>query len=214
MMAMNTLTPQSTQLSLSQWFSRNLSAVIAVAGAQRETQRDALAPRPLSAVKIQQQTGIARSTLRALKSPVHGSDANPDLSTIERLAEALGVPPAFLLMRPQDWALLASAIDNSGDYLAAAHKLEAEDRLQAVNPVEKVLRECKVHPDQRPSLLGASPEVARANARDEWRRRACLKLDALMLREISKSGPRKWLAAIAGAWVSQTTPHDPSSSEQ
>lgn len=214
MMAMNILTSQSTQFSLGQWFSRNLSAVIAVAGAQRETQRYADAPGPLSAVQIQQQTGIARSTLRALKSPAQGSDANPDLSTIERLAEALGVPPAFLLMRPQDWALLASAIGNSGDYLAAAHKLEAEERLQAVNPVEKVLRECKVHPDQRPSIVGASPEVARANARDEWRRRACLKLDALMLREISKSGPRKWLAAIAGAWVSQTTPHDPSSSEQ
>ncbi|MBA1210470.1 helix-turn-helix transcriptional regulator [Pseudomonas psychrotolerans] len=214
MMAMNTLTPQSTQFSLGQWFSRNLCAVIAVAGAQRETQRYANTPGPLTAVQIQQQTGIARSTLRSLKSPGQGSDANPDLSTIERLADALGVPPAFLLMRPQDWALLASAIGNSGDYLAAAQKLEAEDRLQAVNPVEKVLRECKVHPDQRPKFVGASPEVARANARDEWRRRACLKLDALMLREISQSGPRKWLAAIAGAWVSQATPHDPSSSKQ
>jgi len=213
-MAMNILTPQPIQVSLGQWFSRNLSSVLAVAGAQRETQHDADGPGPLSAVQIQQQTGIARSTLRALKSPAQGSDANPDLSTIERLAQALGVPPAFLLMRPQDWALLASAIGNSGDYLVAAHKLEADERLQEINPVEKVLRECKVHPDQRPSIVGASPEVARANARDEWRRRACLKLDALMLREISKSGPRKWLAAIAGAWVSQTTPHDPSSSEQ
>lgn len=211
---MNNLTPQPNQVSLGQWFSRNLSSVLAVAGALRETQHNADGPGPLSAVQIQQQTGIARSTLRFLKSPVKGSDANPDLSTIERLAQALGVPPAFLLMRPQDWTLLASAIGSSGDYLAAAHKLEAEERLQEVNPVEKVLRECKVHPDQRPSIVGASPEVARANARDEWRRRACLKLDALMLREISKAGPRKWLAAIAGAWVSQTTPHDPSSSEQ
>ncbi|MFV3290647.1 XRE family transcriptional regulator [Pseudomonas sp. NY11955] len=210
---MSILTPPPTLVSLGQWFSRNLSSVLAVAGALRDTQHNADGPGPLSAVHIQQQTGIARSTLRALKSPAQGSDANPDLSTIERLAEALGVPPAFLLMRPQDWALLASAIDNSGDYLAAAHKLEAEERLQAANPVEKVLRECKVHPDHRPNIVGASPEVARANARDEWRRRACLKLDALMLREISKSGPRKWLAAIAGAWVSQTTPHDPSSSE-
>ncbi|BBP58197.1 hypothetical protein [Pseudomonas sp. St316] len=87
---MNILTPQPIQVSLGQWFSRNLSSVLAVAGAQRETQHDADGPGPLSAVKIQQRTGIARSTLRALKSPAQGSDANPDLSTIERLAQALG----------------------------------------------------------------------------------------------------------------------------
>jgi len=214
MMAMNIHSSQHPPVSLGQAFSRNLSAVLAVAGAQRETETDPEAPGAFSSVQMQRATGIARSTLRALKNPPAGSDANPDLRTLERLADALGVPPAFLLMRPQDWLLLANAISNSRDYRIAADKLEEEERLQANNPVEKVLRECKVHPDLRPRFLGASPEVARANARDEWRRRACLKLDALMLHGIAKADPRKWLTAIAGALVSLTTPHDPSCNER
>lgn len=208
------MTSQPAQISLGQWFSRNLSAAIQVAGARRETQSDTTAFRRLSLVQIQQKTGIARSTLRLLKSPGSGKQANPDMNTIERLADVLGVPPAFLLMRPQDWELLSRSVSNSSDYLVAAQKLEAEGRLQATNPIEKVLCECKVHPDLRPRNIDGLQEVARADARDEWRRLACLKLDALMLREISKSSARKWLTAIAGAWVSLTTPHDPSTSKQ
>ncbi len=207
---MNTGNSKLPPDSLGQYFGRNLSAVLAVAGAQRETERDPDAPGPFSSVQMQRDTGIARSTLRALKTPA----ANPDLDTLDRLAGALGVPPAFLLMRPQDWSLLANAVSNSDYYLAAAHKLEEEERLQASNPVVKVLRECKVHPDQRPWGLGASPEVARLLARDEWRRRTSHTLDALMLREISNPATRKVLAAIAGAMVGQNTPHDPSCNPQ
>lgn len=207
---MNTHNSQHPPVPLGQCFSRNLSAVLAVAGAQRETERNPDAPGPFSSVQMQRQTGIARSTLRALKSPT----ANPDLDTLDRLAAALGVPPAFLLMRPQDWQLLANAVADRDYYLAAAHKLDEDQRLQASNPVVKVLRECKVHPDQRPWGLAASPEVSRLLARDEWRRCACLKFDALMLRDVSKPDTRKVLAAMAGAMVSQTTPHDPSTSEQ
>lgn len=206
---MNIHTSQHPSPSLGQCFSRNLSAVLAVAGALRESQRGVDGSAPFSAVKMQRDTGIARSTLRALKTP----QANPDLATLQRLADALGVPPAFLLMRPQDWALLAGAVDSSGDYFVAAQKLESEGQLQQSNPVVKVLCECKVHPDQRPHNVGASQEVDRANARDEWRRRACLKLDALMLRDIASPQPRKWLTAIAGAWVSRTTPHDPTNDQ-
>lgn len=192
--------------TIGQCFSENLTAVLAVAGKQRDNG----SPGPFSSVRVQRETGIARSTLRALKAPRGGADANPDLSTINRIAEALGVPPAFLLMRPQDWAELALAIGDSGDYMAAATKLLQEDQLDARNPVEKVLRECKVHPDVRPKGVGASPEVSRVNARDEWRRRSCLKLDALMLRQSRASRPRAVLTAIAGAMVSRATPHNPS----
>lgn len=190
---------------LGQYFSENLSAVLAIGGKQREDGR----PGPVTATCIQRETGIARSTLRALKSSRDHLGPNPDLQTLTRIADALGVPPAFLLMRPQDWLSLGQAIGGCGDYLAAAMKLQNEEKLDLSNPVEKVLRECKVHPDVRPMGVGASPEVSRVNARDEWRRRSCLKLDALMLRQIRATQPRAWLAAVAGALVSSTTPHAP-----
>lgn len=191
--------------SLGAHFSDNLSAVLAIGGKQREDGR----PGPITASCIQRETGIARSTLRALKSPREQLDPNPDLHTLSRIADALGVPPAFLLMRPQDWLALGQAVGCSSDYLAAAVKLQSEGKLELGNPVEKVLRECKVHPDVRPLGVGASPEVNRVNARDEWRRRSCLKLDALMLRQVRFDQPRAWLTAIAGAFVSRSTPHAP-----
>lgn len=190
--------------TLGQCFSANLSAVLAVAGAPRDGDK----PGPFPAARMQRETGIARSTLRALKAP--GVDANPDLATISRLADALGVPPAFLLMRPQDWADLAAAVADSRDYLTAAEKLRREGKPSDINVVELVLRECKVHPDVHPRGASASPEVLRAKARDEWRRRACLKLDALMLGNASSVYLRPLLTAIAGALVTRSTPNDPS----
>ena len=53
-------------------------------------------------------------------------------------------------MRPQDWAELAHTIGIIRDYLDAAAELERDGQLDFGSPVEKVLRECKVHPDTRP----------------------------------------------------------------
>ena len=144
-----------------------------------------------------------------MKSPRDEVAANPDLDTLDRIAGALGVPPAFLLMRPQDWLVFGQAVSALGDYLVAATKLYGEGQIDFGSPVEKVLRECKVHPDSRPLGVGASPEVKRVNARDEWRRRQCLKLGALMPRKVQDAQSRIALAAIAGAMVGQSTPHDP-----
>ncbi|MFV3290431.1 XRE family transcriptional regulator [Pseudomonas sp. NY11955] len=191
-------------LTLGHYFRDNLNAALFVGGKQRDSGR----PGPITATYIQREKGIARSTVRALKAEGE-VEPNPDLQTIEKLAEILDVPPAFLLMRPQDWLALAEAIGSCQDFLAAAVKLQSEDKLHLGNPVEKVLRECKVHPDQRPFGIGASAEVDRAMARDEWRRRRCHRLDALMLRQVYQEQPRAWLAAIAGAMVSNKTPHSP-----
>lgn len=191
--------------NLGQCFSENLVALLAVAGKQRESG----SPGPLSSSSMHRRTGVARSTLRALKRPRGGAHANPDLRTVGRIADALGVPPAFLLMRPQDWAEIAHAFGDSTDYMTAATQLQQEDRLVAKNPIEKVLRACKVHPDARPKGVGASPEVDRVNARDEWRRRSCLKFDALILRHVQAGPVRALLTAIASAMVSRTTPHNP-----
>ena len=197
--------PDGSTKALGRHFSENLCSVLAVAGKQRDNG----APGPITATSLQRKTGVARSTLRALKSQCGETAANPDLDTLDRIAHALGVPPAFLLMRPQDWVTLANAIGSINDYLAAAVKLHGDGQLDFGSPIEKVLRECKVHPDARPMGVGSSPEVKRVTARDEWRRRACLKLNALMLRPVHAAQLRVALAAVAGALVSRGTPHDP-----
>lgn len=197
--------PDGPPKALGQYFSDNLCAVLAVAGKQRDNGTAG----PITATRIQRETGVARSTLRALKSQRGEVAANPDLDTLDRIADVLGVPPAFLLMRPQDWVALANAMGSINDYLAAAVKLHNDGQLDFGSPVEKVLRECKVHPDARPMGVGSSPEIKRATARDEWRRLACLKLNALMLRPVHAAQPRVALAAVAGALVSRGTPHDP-----
>lgn len=190
---------------LGRHFSENLSAVLAVAGQQRDNG----APGPITATWLQQETGVARSTLRALKSQTGDAVANPDLDTLDRIAHALGVPPAFLLMRPQDWVMLGNALDDIPEYLAGATKLQREGQLDSRSPIERVMRECKIHPDARPPGGGASAEVRVANARDEWRRRSCLKFNALMLRQVRRAKSRVALVAIAGAWVGRSTPHEP-----
>lgn len=197
--------PDGSPKALGHYFSDNLCAVLAVAGKQRENG----AAGPMTATRIQRETGVARSTLRALKSQRGKAAANPDLETLGRIADVLGVPPAFLLMRPQDWVELAHAIGSIPGYLEAAAKLERDGQLDFGSPVEKVLRECKVHPDARPMGVSSSPEVKRVAARDEWRRRACLKLNALMLRTVDAAQPRVALASVAGALVSRGTPHAP-----
>lgn len=54
------------------------------------------------------KAGMARSSLTKLLKL--GKEANPTLQSICQLADALGVPPAFLMMRDRDWKVLASAI--------------------------------------------------------------------------------------------------------
>ncbi|MDF5852381.1 helix-turn-helix transcriptional regulator [Pseudomonas aeruginosa] len=143
--------PDGPPKALGQYFSDNLCAVLAVAGKPRDNGTAG----PITATRIQRETGVARSTLRALKSQRGEVAANPDLDTLDRIADVLGVPPAFLLMRPQDWVALANAMGSINDYLAAAVKLHNDGQLDFGSPVEKVLRECKVHPDARP--MGLAP---------------------------------------------------------
>ena len=62
----------------------------------------------VSQEQLAEEAGMARSSLTKILK--QGEDANPGLKTICQIAEALGVPPAFLLMRDRDWKVLAEAI--------------------------------------------------------------------------------------------------------
>ncbi len=67
------------------------------------------APDALSQTELAGRANMGRTTLnKYLGSNSEGT--NPDLKIICQLAEAVGVPPAILLMRPQDWASIGSGM--------------------------------------------------------------------------------------------------------
>ena len=66
-------------------------------------------PDALSQTELAERANMGRTTLnKYLGSNSEGT--NPDLKIICQLAEAVGVPPAILLMRPQNWASLGSGM--------------------------------------------------------------------------------------------------------
>lgn len=67
-------------------------------------------PKQLSQVELAAVTGVSRSTIIKVLSSSEESASNPDLRTLCRLAAALKLPPAFLLMTPADWTRLSGAI--------------------------------------------------------------------------------------------------------
>lgn len=72
--------------------------------------RDTGEPTKITQEELSRKSGIARSTISKYFS---GKEANPDLETICKLATALNVSPAMLLMSEEDWLQLAGAF-NSG----------------------------------------------------------------------------------------------------
>lgn len=191
---------QSAGTSTAKQLVRNLATALEVAGnARRDGQ-----VRPLRAVDIQRSQGIARSTLAALLNPLGEGDINPDLRTLTRLADALGIPVAFLLMRREDWQTLGLAINDLPDPVSAAEmfigdKLNHEHDLPAL-----VLKKCGLHPEKIPEGIGADPaEQSRIQARNEQRRRTSHVLGTLMLPSSLDRKSNVLLTALAGSLANQ-----------
>lgn len=70
----------------------------------------------LSQTELAERSEVGRSTLAKYLGAGRDDPANPTLDVICRLAETLGVPPAFLLMRPKDWTSIGSATTNFAMY--------------------------------------------------------------------------------------------------
>lgn len=89
--------------------AKNLSAALMVAGASQDG--DGIAKMKLT--DLNRRTDIARSTLSKLANgeTSSGIQANPDLETLCRLATALNLSPAFLLMSADDWQRLLAALN-------------------------------------------------------------------------------------------------------
>lgn len=89
-------------------FVKNVRRAMQVAGASKNGY-----PEKLTQDKLSKASGVARSTLAMHVELDADSDRspNPKLEQICRIADALDVPPAFLLMRDEDWTRLAQAIN-------------------------------------------------------------------------------------------------------
>ncbi|SEK17251.1 MULTISPECIES: helix-turn-helix domain-containing protein [unclassified Variovorax] len=188
-----------------QQLALSVTAALRVAGPDRAGQPD-----KLRQTDVMRRTGMSRSTLRPLVDTSDPSKRNPDLATLHKLAHAIGVPLAFVLMTPADWRALVKAIGSISDHQVAAHGL-ATDALGGPALAEAVLKKCKVHPERPP--LGAvhdPQEIKRLDVRNEWRRRCSVVMAALA--QPAARGDRKCFAdltALAAALANEMTPYNP-----
>lgn len=201
----NNLPTNSPTRTPKQQLALSVTAALRIAGPQRAGK-----PQKLRPVDVMRLTGMSRSTLRPLLDTTETSGRNPDLDTLHKLAQAIGVPLAFLLMTPQDWRVLIKAIGSLGDHQVAAHGL-VTDALGGPALAEEVLKRCKVHPERPP--LGVDydqQEIQRLDARNEWRRRCSLVVAALA--QPASGGDRRPFAdltALAAALANEMTPYNP-----
>jgi transcriptional regulator with XRE-family HTH domain len=158
----------------------------------------------LRSVLLQRQTGIARTTLRALTSCKDEEGPNPDLKTLARLSEALDVPLAFLLMRPQDWETLSTAFNDLSDPLLAARETVRANLSVPAGTPEHILRKCKMLPQRVAyGLEHDRTEAERVAQRNEKCRRTSHVLGSLMLRNCVEHKHQVLLAALAAALANE-----------
>lgn len=88
-------------------FVKNILRVMRVAGGGGES------PEAMTQQELSKRAGVARSTLANHKDLWNKEEKapNPTLGKICAIADALNVPPAFLLMRSEDWRVLAQAVE-------------------------------------------------------------------------------------------------------
>lgn len=89
-------------------------------------------PAKITQHALADQSGVARSTIAKYVSynARSSGEINPDLETICRLAQALNVPPALLLMRDGDWRRLAQAAGMLAQALADPKVIELSQELR------------------------------------------------------------------------------------
>lgn len=108
--------------AVSRGFADAVRRALAVASLDEAGEIDALSQTELAA-----RASIARSTLaKYLGTGPEDPAANPTLDVICRIADVLGVPPAFLLMRPKDWSSIAGGAKH---FIDALQKSEARHLL-------------------------------------------------------------------------------------
>ncbi|MFP3559158.1 helix-turn-helix transcriptional regulator [Paraburkholderia sp. SIMBA_049] len=117
-------------------------------------------PTKVTQSDLSERSGISRSSIAKYLATGtdEGDAANPDLKTLCRLAHALNVPPAYLLMRPEDWRRLAQAA-------AAISIALRDDEVQAISTAASQSRHSPVDRSlaglQLAKRLGVAPSECR-----------------------------------------------------
>lgn len=87
-------------------FVNNLARALRVAGGLSESGEI----KHLQKSELAYLSGLSKGTVTKLTTTTECEAAKPDLETMCKLAHALNVSPAFLLMTPRDWSLLLQAV--------------------------------------------------------------------------------------------------------
>lgn len=200
-----TLPADTRSYTPKQQLALSITAALRVAGSDQAGKY-----KKLRQIDVMRRTGMSRSTLKPLLDTAESTERNPDLATLHKLARAIGVPLAFLLMTPEDWRVLTKAIGAIADYQVAAHSL-VTDELGGPVLAETVLKRCKVHPERPPLGAAHDPqEMQRLEARNEWRRRCSMVMAALA--QPAARGDRNAfveMTALAAAMANAMTPYKP-----
>jgi hypothetical protein len=182
------------ETSTSHYLANNLRTALRVAGPKNKDG----SPGPLHAVTLQQSTRIARSTLRGLKAAKEPAAFNADLRTLVRLAQALSIPLALLLMKPGDWQALARAVSDVPAFMATARSMLSTGSTLSTGLIEQLLSAHGVYPEQPPRGVPANQvELYQLDARNEARRKAINVLGALILPTSRNRHDQPLLAALA-----------------
>ncbi|RZO10657.1 XRE family transcriptional regulator [Pseudomonas moorei] len=117
-------------------FSANLLRAMQVSGITESGE-----PKKLTQQRLSIDSSVARSTIS--KYLTQHSEANPDLETLCRLASALNISPALLLMSEEDWLQLARAL------LEVGHVRNNES-------ISSMIEELSNEPNNRPLTRAAT----------------------------------------------------------
>ncbi len=156
---------------------RNINAALSVGGPERD---DGHAGR-LRDTYIHKATGISRSTLRLIRKINQDEKLSPDLSTLHRLSELLGIPLPFLIMTPDDWNIIIKAIGDLNYMGEAANKSIKGDQISH-SSVKKILMEGKMLITSKPCEESPNPkEIEHLDRINDNRRRVSHIIGSLML---------------------------------
>lgn len=186
-----------TTQDIGQILATNLTNVLKVAGSLDEYGK----PKRIRSTDLQRATGVARSTLRALQKD-GGRESNPDLRTLCRIADELGMPVAFLLMDSQQWLALIEAALDMPAMLGAAALLDQDQGIQDPLSAVKILRHAKVYPLEAPlgePQAGNQARYAELASKNEEKRRNATIAAALMQAGARTHVARKQLTAFAAS---------------
>ncbi|MGY4494883.1 helix-turn-helix domain-containing protein [Pseudomonas sp. TE3610] len=143
MTSSESITPQGCVLKKTQLgLSANLLRAMQVSGVTSTGE-----PKKLSQKELAKQSGVARSTIS--KYLTQNCEANPDLETLCRLASALNVSPALLLMSEEDWHQLARGllevgyVKNNESINAMVDELSSQENNRPLTRAATVLRMAK-----------------------------------------------------------------------